>query len=298
MAPVLLVRPWPSACGTVTFQSGQGSGATALLPRPQPDARVQALPHRHGRPQPGPGLDAQAAPLCVYYAPCSVCFFTKTLTVRAVSHCLKITSLHPHALAGINLVLTCGSSAFQKANKSRGDRDLRIPFVPCPRRPRSGERPQALRLQPPPWRRQPAAGGPAHVSKTLLPSTASTRGIFDTRVEPGGFPSVTLSCPPRPLEGHSPAAGAGGPRQPCPWLLVLCRGRGQSGGFSQGAKEPDSDAAHAPSFPCATRYRLSHKGQPPGCDEKGWHLGGPPVFAPELLGFGREPGPGVVHGVT
>lgn len=75
MAPVLLVRPWPSACGTVTFQSGQGSGATALLPRPQPDARVQALPHRHGRPQPGPGLDAQAAPLCVYYAPVLSLFF-------------------------------------------------------------------------------------------------------------------------------------------------------------------------------------------------------------------------------
>lgn len=144
VAPVLLVRPWPSACGTVTFQRGQGSGATALLPRPQPDARVQAPPHRHGRPQPGPGLDAQAAPLCVYYAPCSVCFFTKTLTVRAVSHCLKITSLHPHALAGINLVLTCGSSAFQKANKSRGDRDLRIPFVPflVPGGPGAGSAPK------------------------------------------------------------------------------------------------------------------------------------------------------------
>lgn len=150
VAPVLLVRPWPSACGTVTFQSGQGSGATALLPRPQPDARVQAPPHRHGRPQPGPGLDAQAAPLCVYYAPCSVCFFTKTLTVRAVSHCLKITSLHPHALAGINLVLTCGSSAFQKANKSRGDRDLRIPFVPflVPGGPGAGSAPKPFGCSP------------------------------------------------------------------------------------------------------------------------------------------------------
>lgn len=135
---------WPgvgsdrTAAKTPAGRSGPG---TATQTR---EAAAGPRPGRAGRP------DAQAAPLCVYYAPCSVCFFTKTLTVRAVSHCLKITSLHPHALAGINLVLTCGSSAFQKANKSRGDRDLRIPFVPflVPGGPGAGSAPKPFGCSP------------------------------------------------------------------------------------------------------------------------------------------------------
>lgn len=135
---------WPgvgsdrTAAKTPAGRSGPG---TATQTR---EAAAGPRPGRAGRP------DAQAAPLCVYYSPCSVCFFTKTLTVRAVSHCLKITSLHPHALAGINLVLTCGSSAFQKANKSRGDRDLRIPFVPflVPGGPGAGSAPKPFGCSP------------------------------------------------------------------------------------------------------------------------------------------------------
>lgn len=178
---------------------------------PRPDAQVQALPPRHREEAAGHRPGHLGGPFLCFIRFILRLLFYKTLTMRAVSHLLKNNQPPPtHTRENkfgshVRFIGLLKSKQVSRVTETFESLSPRFPFSEArergaPARP-SAAAPSPVTL---------VTGGLAYVYKHPFSPRPAPVGFSTQESNLVAFPPVILSCPPRPSEGHSPAAGRAG----------------------------------------------------------------------------------------